>query len=77
MYYFILEEAGRGANGSFKLAAMKSATSARATTQCPGRRRASARKRKEEKKQPVAKNTGYRASLSLRLLGIRRPRLKR
>jgi len=66
LYYFISEEAGRGANGSFKLAAMKSAISARATTQCAGRRRASGRKRKEEKKQPVAKNIQLQSKLALK-----------
>ena len=42
----LLQPTGRGANGSFKLPATKCAISARATTQCPGRRRASGRKRK-------------------------------
>ena len=62
----LLQPTGRGANGSFKLAAMKSAISARATTQCPGRRRSSGRKRKEEKKQPVAKHTRLQSKLALK-----------
>ena len=60
----LLQPTGRGANGSFELAAMKSAISARATTQCPGRRRASGLKRKEEKKQPVAKNTRLQSKIA-------------
>ena len=62
----LLQHTGRGANGSFKLAAMKSAISVRATTQCPGRRRASGRKRKEEKKKPVAKNTRLQSKVALK-----------
>ena len=62
----LLQPTGRGVNGSFKLAATKSAISARATTQCPGRRRASERKRKEEKMQPVAKNPRLQNKLALK-----------
>jgi len=45
---------------------MNSAISARASTQCPGRRRASAPKRKEKKKHPVAKNTRLQSKLALK-----------
>ena len=62
----LLQPTGRGANGSFKLAALKSAISARATTQCPGRRRASGRKRKEEKKQAAAKNSRLQSKLAFK-----------
>jgi hypothetical protein len=62
----LLQPTGRGANGSFELAAMKSAISARATTQCPGRRRASGLKRKEEKKPSVAKNTRLQSKIAFK-----------